>query len=115
MSGRILFVSDDVMFWARVQAAATSLARDVARIGGEEAMNDAFRAGGVVRVIVDLGSRSVDALAWAARWKSASPAPELIAFGSHVDEAALSAARAAGFDRVMPNSAFHRSVAELLS
>jgi DNA-binding NarL/FixJ family response regulator len=115
MGNRILFVSDDVMFWARVQAAARSLAREAVRIGGEEAMEEAYRTGGVTRVIVDLGSRSVDPLAWAARWKAAAPPPELVAFGSHVDEAALTAARAAGFDRVMPNSRFHRSVAELVS
>jgi len=115
MTGRILFVSDDVMFWARVAAEAKTHSREVARIDGEPAMEAAFRAGGVARVIADLGSRSVDVLSWAARWKAAASAPELVAFGSHVDEAALAAARAAGFDRVMPNSRFHGSVAELLS
>lgn len=114
MGGRILFVSDDVMFWARVLAAARSLSRDIVRIDGEPAMDEAFHAGGVARVIADLGSRSVDVLAWAQRWKASPSAPELVAFGSHVDAPALAAARAAGFDRVMPNSQFHRSVAELI-
>ena len=115
MSERILFVSDDVMFWEGVQAQARRLSKDVVRIDGEAAMAEAFRAGGVTRVIADLGSRSVDLLSWAARWKSLAAAPELVAFGSHVDETGLAAARAAGFDRVMPNSRFHRSVAELLA
>jgi hypothetical protein len=115
MSERILFVSDDVMFWAGVRAQARSLSRDVVRIDGEGAMEEAFRAGGVLRVIADLGSRSVDVLSWAVRWKAIPAAPELVAFGSHVDEAGLAAARAAGFDRVMPNSRFHRSLAELLA
>ena len=115
MSGRILFVSDDVMFWARVQAAAKAASREIARIDGEAAMSEAYSSGGVGRVIADLGSRSVDVLAWAARWKSAPEAPELIAFGSHVDEAALARAREAGFDQVMPNSRFHRTVAELVA
>ena len=114
MTGRILFVSDDVMFWAQVDAAARRRGREAVRIGGEAAMDDAFRAGGVARVIADLGSRSVDVLAWAARWKGVAPPPELIAFGSHVDEAALDAARRAGFDTVMPNSRFHRSVDALV-
>ena len=104
MNGKILFVSDDIFFWARVQAAAKTLGREAVRVGDEAAMDAAFRTGGVVRVIVDLGSRSVDALAWAPRWKGASPAPQLIAFGSHVDEAAFTAALSAGFDEVMPNS-----------
>ena len=111
MSGRVLFVSDDLLFWARVQAAARSAGREARRIGSEQAMEEAFAEGGVLRVIFDLGSRSVDALSWAPRWKSADPAPELVAYGAHVDEAALFEARAAGFDQVMPNSRFHRSLA----
>jgi hypothetical protein len=66
-------------------------------------------------VIVDLGSRSIDALAWAARWKGTAPAPQLIAFGSHVNEAGFAAARQAGFDEVMPNSRFSRSMADWLT
>jgi DNA-binding response OmpR family regulator len=115
MNGKVLFVSDDVFFWARVHALAKSLGRDAVRVGDEAAMDAAFRAGGVARVIVDLGSRSVDTLAWAPRWKGASPAPQLVAFGSHVDEAAFARAREAGFDVVMPNSRFNRSLSEWLS
>jgi hypothetical protein len=114
MNGKILFVSDDVMFWARVRAQAAAMGREIARIDGEAAMTAALDAGGVVRVIADLGSRSVDLASWASRWKAAAPPPELVAFGSHVDDAALAAARSAGFDRVMANSTFHRSIAELL-
>ena len=114
MDGKVLFVSDDVFFWARVQGTAKTLGRDIQRIGDEASMDAAFREGGVARVIVDLGVRSVDALAWARRWKAVSPAPRLLAFGSHVDEAGLAAARDAGFDEVMPNSKFNRSLAELL-
>ena len=115
MTGRILFVSDDVMFWARVRAAADAASREIVRIDGEAAMEEAYRRGNVARVIADLGSRSVDVLSWAARWKAAAPAPELVAFGSHVDEASLVAARDAGFDTVMPNSRFHRTVGELIA
>ena len=115
MNERILFVSDDVFFWARVSGLAKNLGRDAVRIGDEAAMVAAFQAGGVARVIFDLGSRSVDALAWAARWKDASPAPQLVGFGSHVNEAAFAAAREAGFDEVMPNSRFHKTIADWLS
>ena len=115
MNGKILFVSDDIFFWARVQGLAKTLGREAVRVGDEAAMDAAFRTGGVVRVIVDLGSRSVDALALAPRWKGASPAPQLIAFGSHVDEAAFTAALHAGFDEVMPNSRFNRQLAQWLT
>ena len=115
MNQTILFVSDDIFFWARVQGTAKALGRSVARVGDEAAMEAAFREGNVSRVIVDLGARSVDVLAWAGKWKALAPAPHLIAFGSHVNEDAFAAARDAGFDLVMPNSRFNRSLAEWLS
>jgi len=115
MGAKILFVSDDVFFWARVQGLAKTLGREAVRVVDEATMEGAFQAGDVARVIVDLGSRSIDALAWAARWKGASPAPQLVAFGSHVNEEALAAAREAGFDEVMPNSRFSRTMADWLS
>ena len=115
MNEKILFVSDDVFFWARVASLAKTLGREAVRVGDEASMDAVFRAGGVSRVIVDLGCRSVDALAWAARWKATSPAPQLIAFGSHVHEESFAAAREAGFDLVMPNSKFNRDLANWLS
>jgi DNA-binding response OmpR family regulator len=115
MSEKIVFVSDDVFFWARVAGLAKTLRREAVRVGDEASMDAAFRSGGVSRVIVDLGCRSVDALAWAARWKASSPPPQMIAFGSHVDEEAFAAARDAGFDLVMPNSKFSRELANWLS
>ena len=111
---RIVFVSGDIMFWSRVQALARAAGTEATRVGDEAAMERAFQEGGVTRVIVDLGSKGIDLPSWAARWNAVEPRPELIAFGSHVDEAALSAARAAGFDRVMPNSRFNREVGELV-
>jgi DNA-binding response OmpR family regulator len=115
MAPRILFVSDDVFFWARVHAAAQSGGCEAVRIGDEAAMEAAFASAGVSRVIVDLGSRAVDIPAWCARWKSASPPPQLVAFGSHANEAAMDAAREAGFDVVMANSRFNRTLSEWLS
>ena len=114
MNPRILFVSEDILFWGRVHALATSMARDVKRVGDEASMQAAFAEGGFSRVIVDLGCRAVDVLAWAPRLKGVSPPPVLIAFGSHVDDEAMTAARAAGFDHVMPNSRFSRSMREWL-
>ena len=77
MNEKILFVSDDVFFWARVQGLAKTLGRDAVRVGDEATMEAAFHAGGVARVIVDLGSRSVDGLAWAAPggWRAGAAQP----------------------------------------
>ncbi|HJQ97958.1 MAG TPA: hypothetical protein VJ826_06545, partial [Candidatus Polarisedimenticolaceae bacterium] len=88
---RVIFVSDDLLFWSRVTGLARNAGVDAVRLSDEAAMERAFHEGGVTRVIADLGCRGVDLAAWVARWKTADPAPELVAFGSHVDEAALSA------------------------
>ena len=114
MAGKVLLISDDVMFWAKVHGLAKAAGIPVARIPDEAAMEAAFREGGVAKVLADLGSRSVDLLGWAQRWKSATPPPRLIAYGSHVDTAAMERAAVAGFDEVMPNSQFHRSLGDLL-
>jgi len=114
VSRRILFVSDDVFFWARVQAAARAAGSDAPRVGDEAGLAAAVAEGDVSRVLFDLGVRAVDPGACAVRFKAVSPSPELVAFGSHVDEAALSAARAAGFDRVMPNSRFQKELPDLV-
>lgn len=114
MTDRILVVTQDVFFWGRIHGVAKALGVPVVRIGDEAAMEEAFRQGGVKRLLADLGAATVDVLAWAARWKAISPAPELVAYGSHVDAEALARAREAGFDKVMPNSRFDRELPELL-
>jgi hypothetical protein len=111
---RVVFVSEDILFWSRVTGLARAAGVEAVRISDEAGMERVFGEGGVTRVIADLGCRGVDLSAWAARWKTADPAPELVAFGSHVNEAALAAARAAGYDRVMPNSRLNRELPDLV-
>src|SRR5262245_42847417 len=111
---RVVFVSADILFWSRVQGLARAAGTAAVGVAGEAGMDRAVGGGGWPRAIFDLAAKGVGFAAWTARWKGAEPPPELVAFGSHVDEAALSAARAAGCDRVMPNSRFHREVGELV-
>ena len=115
MNRKIVFVSGDVFFWARVEAAARAAGCEAVRASDEPTMENAFRLEGVCRVIVDLNCRGIDIASWAARWKATAPAPQLVAFGSHVDAGGLEAARTAGFDVVMANSQFHRSLREWIS
>ena len=60
-------------------------------------------------VLVDLAR--VDDLSAVRR---AAPRSRIVAFGPHVDDAALEAARQAGIDEVMPRSKFFRQINELL-
>lgn len=115
MAGKILVVTEDLFFWARIQGTARAMERKAVRIADEAAMTAAFEAGGVDRILADLGSRSVDVRAWALRWKALPNPPRLIGYGPHVDEAGMASARAAGFDEAMPNSRFNRMLAELMA
>jgi DNA-binding NarL/FixJ family response regulator len=114
MAGKVLLISDDVMFWANVHALAKGAGVPAARVADEASMEAAVREGNLAKVFADLGSRSVDLLGWARRLKALDPPPRLIAYGSHVDAEGMERAAAAGFDEVMPNSRFHRTLPELL-
>lgn len=71
-------------------------------------ISDPSEIGSATLVIVDL-DRTDDP----ARFVEASA--HTIGYGSHVEEAALAAARAAGFDEVLPRSVFWRRLPELLT
>jgi hypothetical protein len=62
-------------------------------------------------LVLDLAAE--DAHAKLASWRGATGKP-VLAFGSHVDAAALRAARAAGADRVVPRSQFESALETLL-
>jgi AmiR/NasT family two-component response regulator len=112
---RILVICDDLLFWARTRAAAQALGLPIARITDEASIAAAVEDSGVRRVLVDLDSRSIDVLAFGTRWKERKEAPELVAFGAHVDDALFARAKQAGYDRVVPNSVLHARVAEFLA
>ncbi len=114
MQDRVLVVCDDLFFWARIHGTANLLGRRVFRVTGEPSMEEAWREGGVRRIVADLTSRSVDVIGWASRWKAREDAPEIIGFVSHVDVETQARARRAGFDSVLPNSRFSEKLAELL-
>jgi DNA-binding NarL/FixJ family response regulator len=89
---------DDLMDRSRVRAA---LGDDV------RFARDAGDAREAEVVLVDL-ARHADVLEALRR---AAPNARVVAFGPHVDDAALDAARAAGADAVLPRSRFFRDVA----
>lgn len=110
----MLVVTDDLFFWSRIEEAARKAGGEVARVSGESAMEDAYRSGGVRRILADLGARSVDVYDWARRWRSTPHPPELVAFGHHTDRDAISRAIEAGYGRFVPNSRLARELDSLL-
>jgi DNA-binding NarL/FixJ family response regulator len=93
----IVALVPDLMDRSRVSAALPTavFARDVAACAGATV------------VIVDLGRHGDDVAAL----RIAAPDARIVAFGSHVDEARLESARAAGADLVLARSQFFRDPA----
>jgi len=106
MKDRILVVSEDLFFWAKIHGMASALGLPVERVSDEAGMVTALAAGCVRRILVDLGSKATDVMAIPDRWKALADPPEMIGFASHVDETTQARARAAGYDLVLPRSKF---------
>lgn len=114
MSGRVLVVCEDILFWARIHSAAAAKARPALRVADGAAMEAAFAQGDVGTILADLAVKSIDVFDWAARWKARPDAPRVVGFVSHVDLDAQRRAREAGFDDVLARSRFVERLSELV-
>ncbi len=106
----------DLLFASRIRGTAALVGARVQVVQKGAALWDAVERARPALVLVDLGARE-DAVDVIRRLK-ASPgpaAPRVVAFGSHVAEEALRAARDAGADRVLARSAFVRVLPSLLA
>lgn len=103
---------DDLFFRARIEstAAAAGVPLLVSRSLAELVRR--IDADGGAAVLVDLGMASAPEAIATLKGRTAPPA--VVAWGSHVDQEAMDAARGAGADRVLPRSAFTRRLPELL-
>lgn len=65
-------------------------------------------------VLVDLGMDGFDLSQIVTAVREAAPSARIVAYGAHVNEAALAAASQAGCDQVLSRGQFHNQYAELL-
>ena len=108
-----LFLCSNLMFASRVSGAANTLKVPLQVLANPGDL--AAKLSAETRlVIIDLGQTGLDLPEIVAEVRAKSASARIVAFGSHVNEAVLSAARAAGCDDVMPNSQFDRTYVELL-
>jgi CheY-like chemotaxis protein len=105
---------NDLLFGARIRGAAQQAGVTVTFARSPDALLE--QAAGARLVLLDLETRWLDAPALIARLKSEPrmAGVPVIAFGAHVQGAALVAARAAGADRVLARSAFVNALPGLL-
>ena len=98
----------DLIFSTKISSTAKSLGVTVSVVRDPAKLADAPPAS---RLIVDLNLEG--ALPAAVAWKTKTSG-RVIGFASHVDTEVIRAARAAGFDDVVPRSEFTRLLPELL-
>jgi DNA-binding NarL/FixJ family response regulator len=108
-----IFISPNLMFASRVSGAASALSIPL------QVLASASDAGAKTTpatrlVIIDLSQSGLDLPKLVLETRAKAPLARIIAFGSHVNEAELVAARAAGCDEVMPNSQFDRTYVQML-
>jgi CheY-like chemotaxis protein len=103
---RIIAVVRDLFFAIRIRETLQAHGYTVAVANSARALADALADAPPALVILDLNFRGIDPPTTIAQLKAnpATRAIPILAFGSHLDHAARDAAKAAGADRVVPNS-----------
>lgn len=116
MGKHVIAVVDDMFFAAKIRAVAEHVGVDVRFVKSAEAALEIARAELPALIIADLHSQKCDPFILAEHLKMDEQlrAVPLIGFFSHVQTAFQQRATQAGFDRVMPRSAFTNHLPEIL-
>lgn len=114
---RVLAAVDDMFFASKIRATAVHLGIDVSFVRSAEAALESARRERPSVIIVDLHSRASDPFALAEALKADEQLCDvpLVGFYSHVETALQRRAEQAGYDRVLPRSAFTKHLPEILS
>ena len=110
-----LYVTKDLFFASRITAAARGMGAAMHVAPSVEELKAAPVDDDCRLVLLDLDTPAVDPVAVVAEARSRGDAGlPVIAFGSHVHEARLEAARQAGCDQVLTRGQFDRQAGEIL-
>ena len=109
MSGAVIVVVDDMFFASKIRAVAEALGVEISFPRNKDALIEKAREARLV--LVDLHNQKMDPIELAKELSGI----KLIGFFSHVHVDLQRAAVAAGYDQVLPRSAFVRDLPELLS
>ena len=117
MTGNIIAVVDDLFFASKIRGTAEALGVTVRFARSVEAMIEAARLDQPSLVICDLHSQKVDPMELARALKADVQlrSIQLLGFFSHVQTELQRQAEAAGFDQVLPRSAFTKNLGQILS
>ena len=117
MSSGVIAVVDDMFFASKIRAAAEALGVEISFPRSKEGLIEKVRGVRPRLMVVDLHNQKVDPLGLARELKSDQELAQvqLVGFFSHVETELQRNALAAGFDRVLPRSAFVRDLPDLLA
>lgn len=107
-----IFLSSDLMFASRVQAAAAQQCVSLAVRGLSADLSDAADAKLVIADLSSSGNAPLATLVEAAR--QSCPAAKLVAYAPHVHVGVIELAREAGFDEVLTRGQFNERMSTLL-
>ena len=115
MSGVVIVVVDDMFFASKIRAVAEAVDVPISFPRSKEALLE--KAHEARLILVDLHNQKIDALVLARELKADERlrAIPVVGFFSHVETELQRNALAAGFDQVLPRSAFSRDLPKILS
>jgi FixJ family two-component response regulator len=106
-----LLLSDDLIFTSRITGTARALGLDVRQVRALDRLVATAQETGSRCVILDLAFPGLEVPGLIQRLGELKTPPRVVAYGSHVDAASLSAARAAGCQPTLPRSKFVEDMA----
>jgi len=117
MPRNIIAVVDDLFFASKIRGTAEELGVTVSFSRKVGALIEAARRDPPTMIICDLHSQKIDPMELAKQLKADEQLRSitLLGFFSHVQTELQHQAEAAGFDQVMPRSAFTKNLAQVIS
>ena len=117
MSQNIIVAVDDMLFMSKIRATAENLNVTLRFMRNIDTLFSVAAESRPALIIVDLHIQKLDPLELARRLKSDEELATvpLLGFYSHVETELRDQAQSAGFDQVMPRSAFSANLPQILS
>ena len=106
-------VSTDLMLVARLSGVGPWLGLELSPVGSAEGAL-AWERGEIAVVALDLRALGPGVVEFVGQWQAANAAPPLVAFGPHVHEDLLDAARQAGCAAAVTRGQFARDAERIL-
>lgn len=112
---QIVAVVSDLIFRSKIDSTARAVGVSAQVVSSSTELSAALQAGGIDKVLIDLGLPAGESLQAIRIARDHDADMTIVAFGSHVDKAALQAASDAGADQVMPRSQFTSQLQTILT